>query len=585
MKRQKIMGLLTVATGVALTLAACGNNSSTTKKSGKIDFPTAVSNKKAAKQGGTLKVAVQTDTPFTGIFNSNLSDSAIDSEVSQYGNEQLFKTDKNYKIIDGGAADMKIDTDKKTVSIKINDKVKWSDGQPLVAKDIVYSYEIIGNKATKSSRYTESLQNVVGMTEYHAGTASSISGLEMPDGENGKQVVIHFKEMKPGMEQSGNGYIIETASPYHQLKDVAFDKLTSSDEIRVHPLFFGPYKLNKVVRGQSTEWVPNEYYYRGKPKLAKIVASVVSPNSITQAIKSKKYDVTQVINSQWDSVKDTKGVEFVAYTPLAYSYLGFKVGKWDAAAGENVQNKNAKMGDKALRQAIAYAMNIDQVSEKYSKNLSFRINTLIPKQFSNYYNSSLKGFPYNIKKANQILDDAGYKKKGEYRQTPDGKDLTINLASMSKDKTQEAVIQNYIQQWKSIGLNVKLTTGRLIEFNSFYDKVQNDDPSVDMFLAAWSLSSEPSPNDLYNPKAPYNFSRFNQSEQTKLLEDIDSTKAFDAKYREDAFKKWQAWMDDQAYVVPVSNSYTVYSVNDKVTGYKLTPSVTGMVDWFEVGLS
>ena len=216
MKRTKVAALLTVASGVALTLAACGNNSSDKAKddSANTDFPIAVSNKKEAKQGGTLKVAVETDTPFTGIFNAELSDSAIDTEVSRYGDESLFKIDKNYKIIDGGAADMKLDLDKKTETITINKKVKWSDGKPLVADDVVYSYKIVGNKLTKSSRYTDSLQNIVGYSDYHDGKSDEISGIETPNGGNGDTVVIHFKEMKPGMTQSGSGYQIESASPY-----------------------------------------------------------------------------------------------------------------------------------------------------------------------------------------------------------------------------------------------------------------------------------------------------------------------------------------------------------------------------------
>lgn len=68
----------------------------------------------------------------------------------------------------------------------------------------------------------------------------------MPNGENGRKVVLHFKEMKPGMLQSGNGYFLETAEPYHYLKDVPFDKLLSDDKVRKQPLFFGPYKVQKL---------------------------------------------------------------------------------------------------------------------------------------------------------------------------------------------------------------------------------------------------------------------------------------------------------------------------------------------------
>ena len=584
MKKTQLLGSIGLVTVAVLTLAACGQK--TNNNAGAHDakkFPQQTP-KKAVKQGGTLSYAIETDTPFTGIFNNELSTSQTDSDVSQFGNEALFDTDDSYKITSKGPATFKLDRKAKTITIEVKKGVKWSDGKQVTAKDVEYSYEIIANKATKSSRYTDSLQNIVGMSEYHDGKSNTISGIEMPDGENGRTVVIHFKEMKPGMKFSGNGYFWENAAPYHYLKDVPFDKLQSSDQVRKKPLFFGPYKMSKVVRGQAVTFVPNKYYWRGTPKLDKVTIQVLNPNSASQAIKSHKYDITGVINTQWKNVANTDNVNWIANIPLSYRYLGFKVGKWDAAKGENVMDKNAKMNNKALRQAIAYGMNISAVNKRYTNGLTFHVPTLIPAQFGKYFDKNVKGYDYNIKKGNEILDKAGYKKKGKYRVQPNGKPLTIHFAAMSGDSTQEPIIQNYIQQWKKLGLNVKLTGGRLMEMNSFYDKVQNDSKDVDMFMGAWSLSSEPSPNDLYNAKAPYNFSRFVTAKNTKLLQEMDSQKSFNTNYRVKKFHEWQKYMDDEAYVVPVSNSYSIDAVNSKITGYSSKPSAANSL-WYNVGIA
>ncbi|ABX27893.1 Oligopeptide ABC transporter substrate [Lactobacillus helveticus DPC 4571] len=580
MKKTQLLGSIGLVTGAVLTLAACGQKSN--DNAGANDakkFPQQTP-KKAVKKGGTLSYALETDTPFTGIFNNELANSAIDSTVAQFGNETLFDTDDSYKINNKGPATFKLDRKAKTVTIEVKKGVKWSDGKQVTAKDVEYEYEIMANKGSKSQRYTASLQDIVGLTDYHDGKSKTISGIEMPDGENGRKVVIHFKEMKPGMLQSGNGYFLESASPYHQLKNIPFDKLQSSDAVRKNPIFFGPYKISKIVRGQSVTWVPNKYYWRGTPKLDKITISVVNPNSASQAIKSHKFDIADVVNSQWDQVKNTKGVNFVAKVPLSYGYMGFKVGKWKD--GRNVMDPKAKMNNKSLRQAMAYAMNIDAVTKRYTHGLSFRVPTLIPEQFGDYFNKNVKGYSYNLKKANQLLDKAGYKKKGTYRVQPNGKPLTINLAAMAGNSTLEPITRNYIQQWKKIGLNVKLTTGRLIEFNSFYDKIQNDAKDVDVFVAAWSLASEPSPNDLYNEKAPFNFTRFVTKKNTQLLGEMDSQKAFNHKYRVDKFHEWQKYMNDEAYVVPTTNSYSITAVNSKITGYSLKPS-DGNSLWYKVG--
>lgn len=580
MKKTQLLGSIGLVTGAVLTLAACGQKSN--DNAGANDakkFPQQTP-KKAVKKGGTLSYALETDTPFTGIFNNELANSSIDSTVAQFGNESLFDIDDSYKINNKGPATFKLDRKAKTVTIEVKKGVKWSDGKQVTAKDVEYEYEIMANKGSKSQRYTASLQDIVGLTDYHDGKSKTISGIEMPDGENGRKVVIHFKEMKPGMLQSGNGYFFESASPYHQLKNIPFDKLQSSDAVRKNPIFFGPYKISKIVRGQSVTWVPNKYYWRGTPKLDKITISVVNPNSASQAIKSHKFDIADVVNSQWDQVKNTKGVNFVANVPLGYGYMGFKVGKWKD--GRNVMDPKAKMNNKSLRQAMAYAMNIDAVTKRYTHGLSFRIPTLILEQYGDYFNKNVKGYSYNLKKANQLLDKAGYKKKGTYRVQPNGKPLTINLAAMAGNSTLEPITRNYIQQWKKIGLNVKLTTGRLIEFNSFYDKIQNDAKDVDVFMAAWSVVGEPSPNDLYNEKAPYNFTRFVTKKNTQLLAEMNSQKAFNHKYRVDKFHEWQKYMNDEAYVVPDTNSYAITAVNSKITGYSLKPS-DGNSLWYKVG--
>ena len=586
MRTRKILGSVGVVTAAALTLVACGKSNKTASNEGaktasKFPVETPV---KTAKKGGTIKVAEITDTPFTGVFNEELQMDQPSADVASPGQESLFETDDEYKINDKGPATLKLDRKAKTATITVKKGVKWSDGKQVTAKDIEFAYEIIANKATKSQRYANQLNIINGLKEYHEGKVKTISGIEMPDGPDGRVVVLHCKELKPGMYYSGNGYIWEAAAPYHYLKDVPFDKLESSDKLRKNPLFFGPYKLDKIVRGQSVTWVPNKYYWRGQPKLDKIVYQVVSPNSASQAIKNHKFDIIRVTNSQWKQVKDTKDVTFVAKIPLYYSYLAFKVGKWDSKKSKNVMNPNAKMNNKALRQAIAYAMNTDAVYKHYTDGLSFQVPTLIPAQFGDYFDKSVKGYTYNIKKANQILDKAGYKKKGKWRVQPNGKPLTIHFMAMSGNSIQQPIMQNFIQQWNKIGLNVKLVGGRLTEFNSFYDKVQHDSPDVDMFMAAWGLSSEPSQEQMFSEGTMSNYSRFVTPENTKLIKEMDSQKAFNHKYRVEKFHEWQKYMFDQAYVVPLYNAYQIDAVNSKLTGYSQKPSKqnNGHPLWYKV---
>lgn len=579
----KILSSASLLIGAALTLAACGNNKQNSANTVK-KFPEQTA-MKTAKKGGTLNYAIETNTPFTGIFDDNLSLTQIDADVMQFGDESLFSTDSHYKFNNKGAADFKLNQKQKTITITVKKGVKWSDGKQVVAKDLEYPYEITANKATNCQRYSDSLEDIVGMKEYHEGKAKSISGIQLPDGDNGRTMILHFKEMKPGMVQSGNGYFLETADPYHYLKNVPFKNLVSSDQIRKKPIFFGPYQVSNVVRGQSVTWVPNKYYWRGKPRLSKITASVVNIDSASQAIKSHKFDVADVINSQWQQVKNVKNTKFIAKIPLTYYYLGFKVGKY--VNGKNVMDKHSIMANKSLRQAMAYALNIDQVEKRYTQGLSFRVPTLIPAQFGDYFDKDEKGYDYNLKKANHLLDKAGYKKKGKWRVQPNGKPLKIKFMAMSGDNLQEPIMQNYLQQWHKLGLNVSFTNGRLIEYNSFYDKLTNDAKGINVFYSGWNLSDEPSPRSIYSSTSELNYSRFDTAENNKLLNEIDSTKSFHHDYRVQAFRKWQRYMNKEAYVVPTTNSYAITALNSKLVNYSLDPAKdnNGYPLWYKVGFA
>lgn len=584
MTKKSIFGLVTLAASLSLLLVACGSKSSTTSTTGstaQVSFPQTMSNSKKAVKGGTLSVAVVNDSPFKGVFSEELYDDAYDNYFMAPAAESLFGIKAGYKFDDTGAATIKFDNNAKTATITIKPTVKWSDGKQVVAKDVEFAYEMVANKATATSRYTESLQNIEGMTEYHNGTAKTISGIAMPDGANGKKVVLHFKQMKPGFTQSGNGYFLETAAPYHYLKNVGFAKLASSDQIRKHPLFFGPFKMSKIVAGQSVSFTPNKYYYKGVPKLKKINFDTVSTSSVISGLKNKKYDlVYSMPTDNYSSYKNTKGYTMLGQEDLSYTYLAFKVGKWDKAKNTNVMNKNAKMNNKSLRQAMMYALNNDEINEKFYPGLRSTATTLIPPVFKQFH-ANIKGYTLNIKKANALLDKAGYKKgKDGYRTQPNGKKLTISFASMSGTDAAEAISQDYIQQWKKIGLHVTLTSGRLLEFQNFYDMVQNDTGGIDVFQAAWSVSSEPSPNDLYAAQAPYNMSRFVTKENTKLLNEIDGPQSLNETYRIKVMKQWQKYMNDEAYVVPTQYRTTVFPVNKRVKNFSI--KVGSPLGWQDV---
>ncbi|HJE98192.1 MAG TPA: ABC transporter substrate-binding protein [Ligilactobacillus acidipiscis] len=586
-KTKKKWAVSSAAIMIALSLAACGGGnkkSASSNDSGKAKLSAVYKNpdkaNKSANAKSTLKVAEPNDSPFKGVSEPTLADNQEDSNVFEPGgNGILFKTDDNYKIVDGGLADQKLDRKKNTVTITIRKNAKWSDGQPVVARDVEYPYEIIGGPKSTSSQYSSDFERIKGMADFHKGKADTISGFTYPDGEDGKKVVIQYNSLSPSMKFSGNSFVWSTAAPYHYYKGIPIDKLAASDQVRKKPVFVGPYKLDKLVDGESTSWSPNKYYWGKAPKIKHVTINVVSSNSIDKAIQTKKYDFTTpagVMRGQsYKNLKKLKNYQMVGLPALSYNYFGFNVGEYDTELQKNVMDKNSKMANKSLRQAMMYAIDEDAINKKFGNGIKWRAKTLIPPVFDKYADTSAKGFPYDQKKANKLLDDAGYKKKGKWRTQPNGKPLVIHFGAMQGSATSHATYEDYLQRWHKVGLNVKMAGGKEMEMNSFYDTIQKPKQNkVDIYAAAWSTSSEPTPTQLYGEDAPFNMGHFVSKKNTQLMNDMNNEKAWNDSYRKDKFKEWQEYMNDQAAYVASDNSYQWGPVNKRVKGYDVSPSHT-----------
>ncbi|MDR3241451.1 MAG: ABC transporter substrate-binding protein [Lactobacillaceae bacterium] len=578
-----LIGIVIIAIAAVGAFFAFGNQGVKKDETKIGKFNVAYNNPDKAIKGGDIKVGQISDTPFQGSYLAPLQDDATTADMfAPTGNNALFSTDKNFKIIDGGAADIKLDKTAKTATITLHDKLTWSDGKAVTAKDVEATYEVIANNDYGSDRWTASLTNIKGLSEFHAGKADKISGITYPDGEDGKVVKIAFKELKPGMTNSGNGYFLETVTPWHQIKDIKPKDLASSPANTTKPLTFGPWTVKKVVAGQSILFEPNKYWYGAKPKLDSIQSEILAPTKAAAAVKAHKYDWIQGASADlYPQLKKVSGYALTGNQDLYISLQYFNLGHYDEEKSENVQDRDTPLQDKKVRQALAYALNIDEVDASLNNGLKSRATTVIPTLFSNWHDNSDKGFPNDIKKANKLLDEAGWKldKKTGYR-SKDGKELTLTYLARSGQSTSEAIAQNNIQQWKKVGAKVTLYHGRLQDFNTWSKLVQSNDQEWDITQGAWSLSSEPSEQDLFSKEAPFNFGHFTSDKLTAALDAVDSQKSMDATYRKTAFDKYQTLMNDEAYVIPDSYAYKYSPVNKRVVGYSFQYGTFQSNEWY-----
>ena len=558
-----VMMMLLMSCGPGQKKSADGN-----KNSESIKFETETQNKDNAVPGAVLSVAMVKDSPLVGIFNEAMYKDSYDGDIIEWFlTNTILDIDENFEITDTGIATLNVDPENKKATIKIKDGMKWSDGQPIVADDVIYPYEVIGNKDYTGVRYSDESAKIVGMEEYKAGKASTISGIKNVDD---KTVEISFKEIGQGIFTGGNGLLIY-AMPKHYLKDVPIKDLEKSEKVRTKVVVAGPYTISSIVPGESIELKANPNYFRGKPKTEKVTIQVVNSQTITAAMKSGKYDIVFSIPTELYKIyKDFDNIETLGRQELYYSYLGFKMGKYDKAKGENVVNPNAKMADLKLRQALAYGLDINQMVKAFYDGLREKATSSVPPVFGKYYPKDLAGFPYDPEKAKKLLDEAGYKDvNGDgYREDKNGKPFEIKIAAMSGGDIAEPLVQFYIQQWKEIGIKGVLATGRLIEFNSFYDKVEADDPEIDVYFAAWGVGTNLSPFETAGRKSMFNYTRFASDENDKLMAEVASPKTLtDPNYKPEAYKKWQEYYINQAVEVPLTYRYQLYPVNKRVKNF------------------
>lgn len=533
------------------------------------DFSMTTSNDAEALEDGKLTYGIVSDTVFEGTFNFNFYSGAPDYEVIAWFDEPLFDSDANYAYTQDGAATWEVDETGTVYTLKIKDGVNWHDGKPVTAEDWAYAHYVIGHPDYVGIRYGSEFENIVGMTEYHAGETDTISGIEVIDE---KTLQITYQEGGPSLITGG---IWPYALPKHVFGEMEVAEMLESDAVRKNPIGFGPYVVESIVPGESVVLTRNEDYWRGTPALEQVTVKVVSPKTVVQSLESGEVDMVDSFPvDQFVDNADMSNVEFLGAVDNAYTYMGFKLGKWNADTGQVEVDPNAKMADVNLRRAMWYAVDNNAIGDKFYNGLRWNATTLIIPFFPEYHNADIETPTYDPEKAKEILDEAGYVDvDGDgLRENKDGEELTINFASMSGGDTAEPLAQYYMQSWKAVGLNVELVDGRLLEFNTFYDRLEADDPAYDVYQGAWGTGTDVNPAGIFGGNSPANYPRWTNEENDKLLAEGASMKAMDTEYRKEIYDQWQQLMVDEIPLFPTLYRAVLVPVNNRVVNYTLDPS-------------
>lgn len=530
---------------------------------GVLEFETLVQNEGEPIEGGTLNYALVSDSTFSGVLNNMLYTGQPDGEIISFFNPGLYGYDENFTIDNSGFADIEMDPENSQVTITIPEGHTWHDGEEITIDDVIFPYYVVGNPDYTGIRYGSDFQNVVGMEEYHNGDAEEISGLERVDDYT---LTVTYNTFNNSMLQAGGG-VSSYIEPEHLLGEVPVAEFEDSEYVRTNPVGFGPFKVESITPGEAVTLTAFDEYYDGRPNIDEMIIEVVNPSTIVSELKAGNYDIASLPADQYETYSDATNFTPVGFLENAITYIGFKQGTWDEENGEVLPDPERVTSNKALRQAMAYAIDNNAIATQFYYGLRQNANSHITPNFTEYHNTEQEGYTFDPERSQQLLAEAGFvDTDGDgFVEDPNGEPFTLGFASMSGGETAEPIAQYYIQSWQQVGINVELVDGQLMEFNSFYERLESDDPAIDVFQAAFGVGGDPNPSGLYGRSASFNYTRWATEEHDELLAAIESEESFDEEFRQQAFYDWQTYMIEEVPTIPTLFRYTLTAVNNRVS--------------------
>jgi peptide/nickel transport system substrate-binding protein len=341
--------------------------------------------------------------------------------------------------------------------------------------------------------------------------------------------VSYEKPFAPALISWGMGIL-----PKHLLEG---QDLTQSP-LKRKPVGTGPYKFVEWKTGEKIVLEANKDYFEGRPYIDHYIYRII-PDTATQFLELKAGGIDSMGLNPMQYLKQTDTPEFneqynkYRYLSFGYTYLGYNL-------------LNQKFADKRVRQALAYAIDKQEIIDGVLMGLG-KIATGPYKPGTWYYNPNVKQYPHDPQKAKQLLAEAGWldsdndgilDKNGQPFQFT----IITNQGNDLRKKTAE-IIQ---QRLRTVGIKVKI---RIIEWAAFLKEFV-DKKKFDAVILGWSGSIDP---DVYNVwhssktgPQEYNFISYKNAEVDELLEKGRHT--FDQEERKKYYFRFQEILaEEQPY--------------------------------------
>ncbi len=314
----------------------------------------------------------------------------------------------------------------------------------------------------------------------------------------------------------------------------------------------GPYKLVGYARGQQIALTRNDEYWGPKPAFKNATFRII-PDIATQIAEllAGRLDIVPAFPlDQIDALEKSGRGHALVQPILRTMFRGL-----DARA----RTGPSPMQDKNVRLAINYACNIKGYADTLQKGGDFTPGNVNPLAFG--YEKSIEPYPYDAKKAKQLLTDAGYKADSDGVMAKDGKRLDFKLVTGPSTVPNNAQVNQAISQdLQAVG--IKATIQNIGDSTAFTTMVS--DSKTQFFQWDWGYFSVFDADgilwDMHHSSSPYAY--FSTPELDKLLEDGRGT--LDSAKRQTAYSKAQQILHDEAAVLFMFGIHSIWGVSSRL---------------------